>query len=174
LTTIGIGSLIGLVLFRPWRRRTVSKPLSTTSRLTRWAFPLVLASVVTVGACSPKGSSSAARPSTTARLAITSPTPDETVPPNFTLSMDLIGAKVVAPTVTGGVLRGDEGHIHVSLDGKLISMAYGTSQDMMNIAPGPHTVQAEFVASDHNPFKNRVIAAVAFSVSPNAPPPSTP
>lgn len=31
---------------------------------------------------------------------------------------------------------------------------------------GPHSVQAEFVATDHAPFANRVVAAVLFTVSP--------
>jgi hypothetical protein len=75
--------------------------------------------------------------------------------------MNLIGARVVQPAQ--GTLRGDEGHIHVSLDGSLVSMTYGTSQPLANLKPGQHTVQAEFVAIDHLPFKNRVIAAVIFT-----------
>jgi hypothetical protein len=31
---------------------------------------------------------------------------------------------------------------------------------------GPHTMTAEFVATDHAPFKNRVVAAVLFQVQP--------
>jgi hypothetical protein len=30
------------------------------------------------------------------------------------------------------------------------------------VKPGQHTVQAEFVATDHQPFSNRVLAAVVF------------
>ena len=129
---------------------------------------MLLASAVTLGACSPKTQPSAKRPPTNARLEITSPTPDSTVPPDFTLTMNLIGATVVPATVTGKPLRGDEGHIHVNLDGKLISMTYGTTQDLHNIAPGPHNIQAEFVATDHAPFANRVIVAVAFNVAAQA------
>jgi hypothetical protein len=110
------------------------------------------------------GSSAAAWPTTTARLQIVSPTPNQTTPPNTTLTLNLIGARIV-PAATGP-LRPDEGHIHVSVDGKLVSMAYGTTQDLTGLAAGPHTVQAEFVATDHAPFKNRVIAAVLFQVQP--------
>lgn len=170
LTTVGIGTVIGLLLFRPWRRST----MSVTAKLGRWVFPVVLASAVTVGACSPKTAPSAKRPTTTARLEIVAPTPNETTGPNVTLTLNLIGAKIVPATLTSGTLRGDEGHIHVTLDGKLISMAYGTTQDLNNLTPGPHALQAEFVATDHAPFANRVIAAVAFQVAAGAPSSSTP
>jgi hypothetical protein len=168
LTTVGIGTVLGLLLFRPWRR----SGMSLTGKLGRWVFPVVLASAVTVGACSPKTAPSAKRPTTTARLEIVNPTPNETTGPNVTLTLNLIGAKIVPATQTGGTLRGDEGHIHVTLDGKLISMAYGTTQDLNNLSPGPHALQAEFVATDHAPFANRVIAAVAFQVGAGAPSPS--
>ncbi len=111
-----------------------------------------------------KGSSAAARPTTSARLQIVSPTPNQTTKPDVTLTLNLIGARVV-PAATGP-LRADEGHIHVSVDGKLVSMAYGTTQDLTGLTAGPHTVQAEFVATDHAPFENRVIAAVLFQVQP--------
>ena len=53
--------------------------------------------------------------------------------------------------------------MHVSVDGKLVSMTYGLTQHLQ-LDPGHHAVQAEFVAADHAPFKNRVIAAVLFEV----------
>lgn len=155
LSTVGIGGIVGLLLFGPWKRRHWGA----------WVVPIVLVSAVTVGACGGKSPSSGPRPTTQARLEIVKPTPDQVMPPNFTLEMNLVGAKVVPANVTGGPLRGTEGHIHVSLDGKLITMAYGTSQDLNNIAPGPHNIQAEFVATDHASFANRVIVAVAFSVA---------
>ena len=51
----------------------------------------------------------------------------------------------------------------MSVDGKLVTMTYGLSQQL-HLTPGTHTVQAEFVASDHRPFANRVVAAVVFQV----------
>ena len=43
-------------------------------------------------------------------------------------------------------------------------MFYGVVQKIPNLKPGKHTIQAEFVASDHLPFSNRVVAAVTFEV----------
>jgi hypothetical protein len=165
LTTVGIGAVVGLLLFRPWRRSAMSR----SAKLSRWVFPVVLVSAVALGACGDDPAPSASRPSTTARLEIVKPTPNETTAPTFTLSLNLIGAKVVPEEQTTGPLRPDEGHIHVTLDGKLISMAYGTSQELKDLAPGPHALQAEFVAVDHAPFSNRVVAAVAFNVAGPSP-----
>jgi hypothetical protein len=103
----------------------------------------------------------AARPTTPARLQILAPTPNETTGPKVTVKLDLMGARVVPQTT--GPLHPDEGHIHVSLDGKLVSMAYGTEQDLPDLTPGPHSLQAEFVATDHAPFANHVVAAVLFT-----------
>ena len=103
------------------------------------------------------------RPSTDARLAIVDPTANEITGADITVKLELTGAKVVDRT--SGDLTPDEGHIHLSLDGQLVSMAYGTSQDLHSLAPGQHSLQAEFVAVDHAPFKNRVVAAVLFEVS---------
>jgi hypothetical protein len=172
-TTLGIGTVLGLLLFRPWRKAAVATGgTARAGKVGRWLFPFVLATAVTAGACSTGSSPSAERPTTNARLEITQPTPNQTTPPNFTLTLNLIGAKVIPAEVTTGPLRGTEGHIHVTLDGKLISMAYGTSQELTNLAPGPHALQAEFVATDHAPFANRVVAAVAFQVVAPGPAPS--
>ena len=54
-----------------------------------------------------------------------------------------------------GPLRGDQGHIHVRVDGKNVQMSYGTDLALTKLAPGPHTVQAEYVAVDHQPFMAR-------------------
>lgn len=108
------------------------------------------------------GSSGPARPATTARLQIVAPGPNEVSGPDVHLSLNLIGAEVVQPNT--GPLRPDQGHIHVSLDGQLVSMTYGTTQDLPNTPPGSHSIQAEFVATDHQPFSNRVIASVLFTV----------
>jgi hypothetical protein len=156
-STLGIGSVVGVLLFRPWRRRSVR------DRLVALTAPLLLAAVVTGGACASKtGGSSGARPTTPARIAIDSPAPNEVTGANVTLRLRLTGGKVVPRT--SGKLSPTEGHIHVMLDGKLVSMAYGTTQDLNGLKPGPHIVQAEFVATDHRPFVNRQVAAVSFTV----------
>lgn len=43
-------------------------------------------------------------------------------------------------------------------------MAYGDTQTLKGLTPGQHSVQVDFVAVDHVPFKNRVTAAVLFTV----------
>jgi hypothetical protein len=50
----------------------------------------------------------------------------------------------------------------LSLDGRLIAMPLRLAERLPKLQRGTHTVQAEFVASDHLPFDNRVVAAVTF------------
>ena len=50
------------------------------------------------------------------------------------------------------------------VDGTLVAMPLRLTEQLPKLSPGSHTVQAEFVASDHLPFANRVVAAVTFSV----------
>jgi len=102
------------------------------------------------------------RPATTARIQILAPTPNQETTPDVTVQVKLIGAKEV-PQVTGPI-KPDEGHIHVSLDGAVVAMAYSDTQTLKGLTPGQHSVQVDFVATDHLPFKNRVTAAVLFTV----------
>lgn len=60
-------------------------------------------------------------------------------------------------------LEPDEGHLHLRLDGKLLSMTLGLIETI-DVTPGPHVVEIEFVANDHLPFDPRVLAAVPFTV----------
>jgi hypothetical protein len=60
----------------------------------------------------------------------------------------------------------DEGHLHVLLDDRSISMTGGLTQQIDEVAPGPHRITVEFVPSDHAPFDPRVVAVVAFEVKP--------
>src|SRR5439155_24526213 len=89
-----------------------------------------------------------------------------TVSPDFDPKLNLIGGKVVPPTNVGSgkKLPANEGHIHVRLDGNLYSMTFGLDQPIKNLKPGPHAVQAEFVAVDHAPFKFPVVTSVLFTV----------
>lgn len=110
-------------------------------------------------------SHSHARPATRAQLVILSPAPGAVTGTSVQLQLRLTGATVVPSGVAKGPLRGDQGHIHVSVDDKLVSMAYGTTQTLDNLTPGSHSLRAEFVATDHQPFANRVAAAVLFTVN---------
>ena len=78
--------------------------------------------------------------------------------------VSLTGATIVSATTTN--IRPDQGHIHLYVDNNLVSMNYGTQQDLP-IAPGTHILHVEFVASDHVPFNPRVISPdVVFTVKP--------
>jgi hypothetical protein len=134
-------------------------------RLAAVLVPLLLAGLT---ACSSDKKSAAPkvadRPATTARVQILSPTPFQETGPDVTVQVKLIGAKEVPQSQSTGPLNPEEGHIHVSLDGVLKAMAYGDSQELKDLPPGHHSVQVDFVAVDHVPFRNRVTAAVEFIV----------
>lgn len=105
------------------------------------------------------------RPSSTAKLAIVLPKVGEVVHgSNVDLRVKLQDAKLVPATTTHIVP--DEGHLHVILDDKLISMTQGLEQTIPDVAPGEHRIMVEFVASDHAPFDPRVVSVVAFEVKP--------
>ncbi|MGZ8630996.1 MAG: hypothetical protein ACXWZF_08535 [Actinomycetota bacterium] len=105
----------------------------------------------------------AERPASTGMLTIVSPTNGKRIAGDTAqLEIDLQGATIVDQTSTD--LQPDEGHLHVVLDGELVSMTSGTSQLLGDLTPGDHLVQVEFVANDHAPFDPRVLAAVTFEV----------
>jgi Family of unknown function (DUF6130) len=137
----------------------------SSGRMKRIAVVAALVVIGLTGCGSEKKSSAPStpqRPATDARIQIVAPTPNQETGPDVTIQVKLIGAKEV-PQVTGSV-KPDEGHIHVSLDGTVVAMAYGDSQTLKGLTPGQHSVQVDFVAIDHLPFKNRVTAAVLFTV----------
>ncbi len=110
-------------------------------------------------------STPSARPSSTAELSIVSPAVGEVVHGSTVdLRVKLQGAKLVPSTTTDIVP--DEGHLHVILDDKLISMTEGLEQSIPDVPPGEHRITVEFVASDHAPFDPRVVTVVAFEVEP--------
>jgi hypothetical protein len=107
--------------------------------------------------------SSGSRPSSTANLSILSPKNGSVVDgPTVHLKLSLQGAHIVKQTSTN--LSPDEGHVHVLLDGSLISMNYRLGDEIPDVEPGAHRIQVEFVATDHAPFDPRVTAVTSFQV----------
>ncbi len=103
------------------------------------------------------------RPASTATLRFVEPREGFTTSKDeLTVRLDLEGATITPLTST--IVTPDTGHVHLSLDGSLVSMLGGPLQvvDLRNIAPGAHTLTAEFVASDHLPFNPPVTAQVTF------------
>jgi hypothetical protein len=104
------------------------------------------------------------RLSTTARVAILSPTPGRVFtgnPADVPVRLRLSGGEIV-PFTSTKVTR-DQGHIHLFLDGALVSMTTSLGT-VLQPAPGQHVLRAEFVAADHAPFSPREVASVTFRV----------
>jgi hypothetical protein len=105
------------------------------------------------------------RPSSTAQIRILSPTPGQTFrgnPARVPVRLQLTGGRIVTFTSTN--LTPNEGHVHLFVDGRLVSMSYGLDAGVW-IAPGDHTLLAAFVAVDHAPFDPPVQASVPFRVT---------
>ena len=103
------------------------------------------------------------RPSSSATLSFSDPSDGQVVVADeVEVVLDLQGGRVVDAAST--VLTSDTGHVHLALDGELVSMTYGLVQvvDLRGTSPGAHALQAEYVAADHAPFDPRVTAAVRF------------
>jgi hypothetical protein len=108
---------------------------------------------------------SSARPSSPAQLHILSPRLGQLIrgaPALVSVELRLDRATVLPPGSTTKLDPG-AGHIHLYLDGALVSMAGLKAQ--ISVGPGEHTLRAEFVAADHGPFRPPVVAAVTFHVS---------
>ncbi|MFN2613234.1 MAG: hypothetical protein ABR552_00250 [Actinomycetota bacterium] len=59
----------------------------------------------------------------------------------------------------------DTGHVHVSMDGRLLTLYAGSSYTIPSVPPGSHLIQAEFVEANHTPFNPRVLDAVTITVT---------
>jgi hypothetical protein len=141
-----------IAFFRRWR-------MDTGAAL---AAVALLASACSGGSAQPGGTPTApeARPSTPAKIEFLSPTNGDNVKgATAKVKLTLKGAKIVPQTTTN--IRPDEGHVHLLLDGQIVSMNYGLD-DTIAVKPGQHILRAEFVAADHRPFEPRVFTEVVF------------
>jgi hypothetical protein len=120
--------------------------------------------LVAASACGGSGSQEASRPSSPAKVSIAQPQP------GARLSGETLEVRVV---LTNGTIVDEtsrdltpttEGHLHVSVDGEILSQTYGLNQELEMPEPGRHLLQVEFVAKDHGPFQPRVIASAPFEV----------
>ena len=103
------------------------------------------------------------RPSSTATLEIVQPEAGAVVDgPTVHVVVRLTGGEIV-PQATRD-LAPNTGHVHLRLNGRLVSHTFGTEQELTDVAPGEYRLEAEFVAADHAPFNPRVITLTTFTV----------
>ena len=114
---------------------------------------ILLAIALLLASCSGPAAS-VGRPSSPAVVTIVQPVAGETVEGAAVhVVLSLTGATIVNQTTTN--IRPDQGHVHLYVDGVLVSMNYGLEQDLP-VHPGTYVLKAEFVAADHAPFSPRV------------------
>lgn len=129
----------------------------------RRLLPLLLLAAVACGS-NPKPQASPSptsnRRTSTATIHILAPAPGATVGRSVTVRLRVDGAEVLDPN---DVTAPSGGHVHLFVDGRLIKMTK-VLVITETLAPGPHNIRAEFVAPDHQPFLNPVVATVLFTV----------
>lgn len=137
----------------------------------------VLGLCVVLAACAPFGSSQSdssaspspfasydaqARPSSPAKVTFVQPQDQGQLKAGIVhIQLNLVGAQIVQQTTTN--ISPTTGHIHFSVNDKLVAMNYSTMQDTP-LTPGLYRLTAEFVAADHVPFNPRVMTSIAVVV----------
>jgi len=108
------------------------------------------------------------RPRSTATVRIVEPQPGQTFRAgggDYTrvpVRLRLVGGRIVP--YTSQHLTSDTGHVHLYIDGRLVSMSYSLDASVF-VPSGTHKLLAEFVAVDHGPFNPPVEASVVFRVT---------
>ncbi len=102
------------------------------------------------------------RPLTQASVAVTSPTRDQVfASQDVPLKIDLRGGEIASVASTSN--QEGQGHLHISIDGRLASMTAEADQTLQ-VPPGKHELEVEYVANDHAPFCKRIADRVRFTV----------
>jgi hypothetical protein len=162
LLLLGVGAFIGAA----WMFRHPVRPWNRAAAI---GLGAVGAGCFIVGTILPfllGASPSLSRPSSTAQLAIASPASGQTLhgdPATVHVVLTLEGGQVVP--FSSLRLVPNEGHIHLFVDGRIVSMSTGLTADLA-APPGTHELEAEFVAVDHGSFDPRVTATTTFAVVP--------
>ncbi len=91
-------------------------------------------------------------------ITIESPAPGDTVPANepLQLSVDLQGGRLTAENASDDPR---EGHLHVYVDGELVSMPTEATPEV-ELEPGSHEITVEFTQADHRSFEPRILDTV--------------
>lgn len=156
VAAIGIAAGFSRLMNRraPTKRRWVAAPLIVGSLLVG-AVPIVFA------LNTPRIAK--VRPASTAKLTILEPQPGAVITgTKLIVKVGLTGARIVKQASQN--IAPDTGHVHLSLDGRIVTLLAGLEYDLEGLTPGAHLLQAEFAAADHGPFRPRVITTVSFTV----------
>lgn len=123
--------------------------------------------LVALAACSSNSSGgTGTRPLSTAKLAILQPTSGQTLSgKDVEVKLSLEGGTVTTVTVSSARIKPNIGHIHLRLDGKTITLLGHLDNHIMNVKPGQHVLEAEYVAQDHLPWRKDILAAVTFKAT---------
>lgn len=136
------------------------------TRLSKFATPLVTAGLFTAllgPGLLPASPTTCSRPITDAKLEILAPGEGELLESqDVEVKVRLTGARLIDDSSSQNV--GDDGHLHLILNGKTVSMSGELSQTIRALT-GEHRLEAELVAGDHGPFCSRVRDVVTFSVA---------
>lgn len=102
------------------------------------------------------------RPLTQGSVTVTGPSQDQVfASQDLPLKIDLQGGEI-APVASTSNQEG-QGHLHISIDGRLASMTAEADQTLQ-VPPGKHELEVEYVANDHAPFCKRIADRVRFTV----------
>ena len=133
----------------------------------RTRIVVLVALALTLAACdsgpspTPSPTSSlGSRPSSSAKISIVSPTAGQIVSTKGVIvKVSLEGATLSKQASTN--LRPDQGHIHLLVDDRTITLLGSLEVETGPLTAGTHLIQVEFAANDHGPFNPRVLAQVS-------------